>query len=483
MSRVFGLILMLLVSGTWAQRNQLKAYIDSKNYYSPEHGNFLELHYQYVASSVKFESVDNDLVAKVIVKTTIVNSLNNDTISKDMYLLQSPRMRDSVVEDFYDVVRYPIKPGSYLIGIELQDANIQTKPVSGTLEVSVPEVHKNVGFSDIMIAEVATPTDQVTPMYKSGYEMIPRISNFYGEEMTFLPYYVELYNTNLIPDSVFGVRQQVVNAMTNSPMDGFSRFIRMNTGEVQPLFRNVDLSKLPSGSYRLRLEMVDRNNNMLSGPAEYYFERVNDSFEGEVDITKIVLDPAFQQSVTDDSLRYYLASLLPIARPAEAKSILETIKSKNLENYRKHLQQFWIQTSGSNAYSEWLKYKEHVMLVQTMYGTQILAGYETDRGRVYLQYGPPNSIIAKESSPSEYPYEIWHYYKIKHYSNKRFVFYNPDLITENYRLLHSDMLGEPQNYKWPQMLVKRNTPDTNTESQDGGTEHYGGESNYYYRQY
>ena len=58
-----------------------------------------------------------------------------------------------------------------------------------------------------------------------------------------------------------------------------------------------------------------------------------------------------------------------------------------------------------------------------------------------------------------YKYEIWVYDKIGVFSNKRFVFYNPDLVNNAYRLLHSDMLGELKNPAWQQILVKRNTND------------------------
>lgn len=484
LKQLSGLIVVLfLLSGnlSWSQRNQLKAYIDYKSYYSPEHGSYLELHFQYAAMSVKFESVENGLAAKIGVKNIITKQETGDTVKTDSYLLNSPVMRDSVIEDFFDVIKYPLEPGKYVVSIELFDILSESKPVSGQLAVEVRSVKSHVGFSDIMIAEVATPTEVVSSLYKSGYEIIPRISNFYGQEMSFMPYYVELYNTNLIADSVFGLKQSVINTTTNTAVDGFSRFTKLTTSEVIPVFRKLDLTKLPSGSYALRLEMVDRNNVPVSGTQNYFFDRVN-SIEDVQDITKIVLDPAFQQSITDDSLRYYLASLIPIARPAEARSILATLKSKNSDFYRKHIQQFWVQTSGPDAYNAWLSYKRTVLLVQTLFGTKMLAGYETDRGRVYLQYGVPNNVVTKESSPSEYPYEIWTYNKIKNFSNKRFIFYNPDLVTENYRLLHSDMVGEVQNYKWQMMLVKRNTSDTNTEDTQG-TDHYGGNSNYNYRQY
>lgn len=476
------ILLIFLLTGivSWSQRNQLKVYIDHKSYFSPEHGSFLELQYQYAAMSVKFEAAEGGLAAKIGVKHVITQVETGDTVKIDNYVLNSPKMRDSVIEDFYDVIKYPIEPGKYVVHVELYDLLSKSKPVSGEINVEVRTYKSVVSLSDILIAEVATPTEEVSNLYKSGFEIIPRISNFFGQEMNFIPYYVELYNTNLIPDSVFGFKQSIINTTNNQAVDGFSRFTKLSPNEIVPVFRKVDITKLPSGSYALKLELVDRNSANIAPIQNYFFDRVN-TVEDVQDVTKIVLDPAFQASITDDSLKFYLASLIPIARPAEARSILATIKSKNSEFYRKHIQQFWVQTAGPNAYEQWLAYKKQVLLVQSLFGTRIMAGYETDRGRVFLQYGAPSNTITKESSPSEYPYEIWTYNKIKNFSNKRFIFYNPDLVTENYRLLHSDMVGEVQNYKWQMMLVKRNTSDTNTEDTQGA-DHYGGNSNYYIKQ-
>jgi hypothetical protein len=112
---------------------------------------------------------------------------------------------------------------------------------------------------------------------------------------------------------------------------------------------------------------------------------------------------------------------------------------------------------GGKAYDEWLKYKLQVNLVESLYRTNFQDGFETDRGRVYLKYGAPSTVVAKEVSASEYPYEIWTYDKIGIYSNRRFLFYNPDLVNNAYRLLHSDMLGERKTPGWAQVLSSRNT--------------------------
>jgi GWxTD domain-containing protein len=218
--------------------------------------------------------------------------------------------------------------------------------------------------------------------------------------------------------------------------------------------------------------------------SQYYpFERSNDVI-AEFNPEKMVLDPAFQSSVSDDSVAYYLASLIPIAKPAEIKNIISTLKSKNLEKCRKHIQAFWVQSAPQNSYDSWIRYKIQVQLVERLYRTNYQDGSETDRGRVYLKYGAPSSVITKETSPSEYPYEIWTYNKIGKFSNKRFIFYNPDLVNNAYRLLHSDMLGELKNPAWQQILAKRNTNNGDIDNPNKFNEkHFGGNSNDYFRQY
>jgi len=38
-----------------------------------------------------------------------------------------------------------------------------------------------------------------------------------------------------------------------------------------------------------------------------------------------------------------------------------------------------------------------------------IPGWKTDRGMIYMKYGPPDAIDSHGATPSTYPYEIWHY--------------------------------------------------------------------------
>lgn len=94
-------------------------------------------------------------------------------------------------------------------------------------------------------------------------------------------------------------------------------------------------------------------------------------------------------------------------------------------------------------------------MIQKKYGTRALKGYNTDMGRVYLQYGAPSSINKSDFEPNAYPYEMWHYDKIKNQTNKMFVFYSKDMLSRNYTLLHSDMPGEPNEPAWNIILRQK----------------------------
>jgi hypothetical protein len=76
-------------------------------------------------------------------------------------------------------------------------------------------------------------------------------------------------------------------------------------------------------------------------------------------------------------------------------------------------------------------------------------GFETDRGRVYLQYGPPTELHESRFEAGTKPYEIWQYNIIpNNETNVVFVFYDDDLVSNDYHLIHSTATGEVYNEQW-----------------------------------
>ena len=130
----------------------------------------------------------------------------------------------------------------------------------------------------------------------------------------------------------------------------------------------------------------------------------------------------------------------------------------------------------------WNKYYQNVKAVNAKFKSFPYRGYETDRGRVYLQYGPPDKREEYPREPNAFPYEIWIYYRLIDNSklnpiqtNRQFVFYNHDLSSNNYQILHSDALSELHDQNWDMKLHSR-TEQSNDFEHTTPTEHYGGNS-------
>lgn len=474
------ILFCFLQSFSFSQGSKLKTYIDTKQFYAPGIGNYLEVYMQFVSYSVLYKNEGNGLRSKVLISVEIADT--TQTVFSDRYVLESPEAIDSIQDDFYEVLRIQLNPGKYTMKLNLLDVNKEGSEISGNLPITIEDFSKNTKISDIIVAEFAYPSDEQTNFDKSGYHIIPMLSSFYATDSKNLPIYLELYGTEGIIDSTFLLSYRMINTKDATEMQGFSKTFSYKKGPVIPVFESINIEDLSTGNYQLEVR-VSRLSNEILAVQTYDFERSNEN-NSMFTMENLQLDPAFQASIPTDSVLYFLESLIPISKPAEIKNIIETLKSKNVENARKHLQGYWVITSPTNSYESWLRYKAQVVFVQDIYGNNFQEGFETDRGRVYLKYGAPNQVNARESSPSEYPYEIWTYNKIGIYSNKRFIFYNPDLVNNAYRLLHSDMLGELKNPAWPQILAKRNTYNGNVDDPNqNNVNHWGGESNDLFRQY
>lgn len=469
---------------SFSQNSNLKAYIDVKELYNPEYGNYAEIDLQFAIQSTALKIIgDTALQASLAIFIDILS--NNTIVKSDSYILNSPlfQIKDSLIEDFYEIKRYALDPGKYELKIEIKDLVAQeSKAVRGTEKFEISKIKNVISISDLIPAEYALKSEKEGVFQRYGLHIIPMFSNFYSTQSNTLPVYCELYNTDMYKDTVLGVMYRIMNARNYMEREDFTSISRFTTGPFLPRFKAINIELLTSGSYLLEVCIVNRQLEILTSRS-YAFERDN-NISTNINSENVILNPAFQESIAKDSIVYYLESLIPISKPSEVKNIISSLKTKDNKRCRKHLQAFWLKTAPESSYEAWLKYKRQVDFVEKVYANNFQEGFETDRGRVYLKYGAPSTLVAREASPSEYPYEIWTYNKIGVFSNKRFVFYNPDLVNRAYRLLHSDMIGELKNNSWPQILSKRNTVNGNIDDPNqNNINHWGGNSNDYFRQY
>jgi len=301
-----------------------------------------------------------------------------------------------------------------------------------------------VRFSDIMPIGFFAQATQNDNFSKHGIEYMPYFSNFYPENIKFLTFMTEIYNAdNIIKENNFFVHSYISQHKKNKPFSQqYEKWETAKKSNLNVVFQTFDIDSLPSGNYELWIEVRDGKDTLLHAYTSYFFQRSNPS----------ILNNARTDSLPYDTLKLYLDYIYIIATLDEQRFI-ENISPAKYNEIEDFFTAFWEKRNKENPQEEWFKYYNQVVRVNHNYTTLKYKGYKTDRGHYYLKYGPPNDIEYHHSSVNGPPYEIWTYNTISNGQvNVFFIFYNPDLVTNDFRLLHTTLRGGFQNDRWKDIL-------------------------------
>lgn len=457
----------LFLIGTLLAQAQPEAYFDYKVFGATPSSRYAEIYLNFSALSLGYSPLpDNSIRARLL--TTIIIEKDSVVVDYIKTEVNGPACKDSLLQDFIFQNRFKLSPGSYTVSIDLTDLNkTQNNTVHFSQEITITPPAVTCFVSEILLVdEIAPASNPPSNFTRGNQDLIPLVTNFLSQEYNHLRFYAEIYNSKQsFTDSsaAFLCLYKIANPKTGAPFRNFQKVMRMKANEVIPLLADLDISMLPSGNYDIVIEIRSKTNELIA-KANRSFQRSNIDVEIPAEeIEQLMLDNSFVGYVSSvDTLTEYIYCLRPIGTEKEKyqidhqKDLLPTLDMK-----KRFFYSFWANRNALDPSQGWADYKREVAIAEGMFKTRIKKGYETDRGRVYLQYGPPNVRTERPTEPSAYPYEIWHYYKIKQYSNKRFVFFNQDLISNDYELIHSDMYGEIRNANWQNFLSRRNSPVAN----------------------
>ena len=471
---------LFLLLSPGMQAKKLTALFNHAEFLSIEKGPYLETYLNIVGNTAVFKQLPNGKYQGSI--EVNISFAKGDSIKAfNKYNLLSPEITDTLARpNFIDVQRFSVPAGDYMLSLEIKD-NFSTNPPFKYSEAVSVSLSKSIsGTSQIMLVDTYKKTFEKNTLTKGDYDLVPIVSNYYHEKLNEITFYAEFYNIDkLIPKGETFLINMYVEAFENGmKVPGFFRFLKQNSASAIPILASFPLKDLPSGNYNLVIEARDKQNNLLLDQKSFFQRKNPDPQLSIEDLTPVDLMNSFVEKITNrDSLIDYMYSFRPISTQTEINFCKNVIKSGDELAMRKYFLQFWQKRDAANPEKKWLDYKKEVDFVNQAFKTNIKRGYATDRGRVYLQYGKPDNRMVFDREPSVYPYEIWQFYKLSgtnnpQRNNRRFIFYNPDLVTNDYFLLHSDAIGEVREDRWQTKLQKRNNaaPDFDIER---GNSHYG----------
>lgn len=443
----------LLFSKGMAQ--QIKANFSYSTFYSPTNEPYLETYLYFNGNSLKYKLNSNNNW-QATVEVTYIFKQGDKIVDFKKYNIQSPEATDSnaVKVNFYDQQRIALSNGKYDFEISLRDLNLSEKNFSTTQEIEIDYKVDEIQLSDITLIESFKKSETKNILTKSGYDLMPYASDFFPEDFEKMLFYVEVYNTEkvLAKDEPFLINYFIESFESKQIVGSYRGFKRETPKTVNPLLTSFDIQKLPSGNYNLVVEIKNKENKTIT-LKKVFFQRSNPS-ANELLISDDYVN-SFVAVISPAELEEYIKSTSPISTQIELNFAKNQLSNKDPELMRQYFYNFWLTRNSSNPEEEWKKYKELVKTAETEFSTSIKKGYETDRGRIFLKYGKPNTLTEMKNETSTYPYEIWHYYGIEGRSNVKFIFYSPDIVSNDYPLLHSTLPGEIYNAQWKVELHKR----------------------------
>lgn len=276
--------------------------------------------------------------------------------------------------------------------------------------------------------------------------------------MSVLQFYNEIYNSEIHLKEDFLVSYSVEKI--DGQGNGQTLLIghkRKSPAPIVTLLMQLNIAEVPSGNYRLRIDVRDREKELLSTKT-ILFQRSNPYLEETPTVVEgFDIAETFVMGLSADELRYSLKGIAPIIPTIDIERLNFVIESEDLGRQQRFLYNFWAGRSTNHPQEAYDKYMEVVRAVDKMYKSGFGYGFETDRGHIFLKYGKPDDIVAVEDEPVAPPYEIWSYNRINklNQSNVKFLFYNPDYTGGAYRLLHSNGRGELNNPQWQLELYKQ----------------------------
>ena len=468
------------------QGQNIRAYMSHNTFYSPNDGPFLETYVQIDGTSVKWKKNKlNNYEAKV--EFTLIFEI--DSVIKDFskVIINSPKVKDSLGMQiaFMNTQRFALPNGNYKVKIKIDDLNdtLESDYIISEIEILIPDTSASI--SSIEAVQSFSESKNGGVSSHSGYNLIPNIYNYFSHKDSIFTFYAELYHIDksIAPDEAYILNYYISNFETHAILPKYKRFERRKAKEVDIILNQFDITELPSGNFIFSIELINSKMQLIS-KKDYFFQRENKDVHLEADdLESINIINTFAELITGkDTLENVMRAMKPISTSYENEFVKYIIKQGDTHVMQQYIYNFWQQRNPLEPSKPFIAYMVEVMKVNKEFGTKIKKGYDTDRGTVYLKYGAPNSMVKEYNEPSSYPYEIWHYYGIPGQSNVKFVFYNTDLATNDFDLLHSNAIGEISNYQWQLVLRKRDKGYRSIDQTGQGVDEWGTRYNEYYEQ-
>ncbi len=460
-SKIFTLLLIafgiLPVHGQGPTTQEIKCWFEINRYNTPSETPFVEVLISVDASSLTFKEANG--MKNAGIEFTILFLQNDKVITYDKVDLLSPQIFLDNPGHFNLIAmrRIVLPNGRYDVEIKLKDVHnpdrITTYPPDSLTIHFEPGA---VALSDFRLLDSVVSSSKEHIFKKNGLILYPHFVNYYPASAGTLHFYTEIYNLDeeYLDEDVL-VTYGIYPLESDKPVPGLFSFTKIKGAAVNPILGNLHIEELPRGKYRLLMEVRNRENHLITSREMLFYRNSERKAEAANEAANLNIDSTFAGELPSDELDWYLNALKPVASNLEAQAINTILAKGDTLLMRQFFYHFWSNRNLEAPEKAWQRYKKRLAVVRNEFAIMNRRSYESDRGRVYLEYGEPDERFESKYETDANPYEIWRYNRTPFgETNIIFVFKATDLVSNNFELIHSNATGELKNENWE--LIVRN---------------------------
>lgn len=429
-----------------------------------EFNNYIELYFSYSLAAYTMTYSSDDLYSGNIIFDFRIDSLDTQILNEQWEAPISfyKNQLNDISQDFYGLKRFfyesnetKLYAGEYKATLSVLDKN-SNRYFQDTFNLIINSIEKDkIGLSSTQIANIIIPKIKSTGneaelFYKNQYYVYPNPQAEISSDILTLYTYSEIYNAHQL-DGTLEIKYEIRNAK-NIIEDEYTYYKTIfSNAMVETLAYPIDI--LPTGFYTLVLRVI-ANKDTITNKKNFYVINKNIELDERKYYTE---DEQFDLSefatMSEDKVKIEFSQSEALATKDE---IILWKKLTDLKAKQRFLFQFWyIRNSdiGNNFNNKLFEHRERVKYVNTYYsyaGGE--NGWNTDRGRIYIKFGPPDHKEEVPGNPVQYPYQVWTYHSIE--GGTMFVFIDM-MGLENYKLMHSTHSGYITNYNWQYIVDKK----------------------------
>lgn len=350
-------------------------------------------------------------------KTATTNWESRSIISK----IEEINQKLSLVDN----ASFILSPGQYEFTYIVEDKQSNNK-MSKKDTIMLHHIEETPFMSNILLGLSVKIDSTNSKFARNGYTIIPRPSHHTTNLNPFLIIYAEFYNL------AEGKEYAIDYFITNNNGDTIMNLAAKRDTTVGDAFFNIggiNTIGLKDGSYNL-IVSITLDNLMLSKKI-----RISKSSF----LTNIVTS---KYKLTDKQLKYY-----DMIKYIASESQLKQYNKLNKIGKHNYLIKFWENRDANpnnNKLEALDKHIENIEFVNKRFSSGLQEGYESDRGRIYIEYGLPDEDMIVPSSSGYKSFENWIYYSG---GGIQFIFTDIKGFGK-YELVYSSLIDEPIPVNW-----------------------------------